>query len=296
MPKLSVPTVSVAVVCTASGQHLVRCLASLHTQRGAPDFDVTVVCDPAVAGVDAVGPQFPDVRIVINAGQQTPLQLVSRVLRECTGELILLTKDQCVPGPDWVRAMVEAQAPGRAVVGGRVELAHGASATDWAFYFIDFHRYAAPIAEGAAPSLTVCNVSYQRSRLETIRSLWEETFVETTINDALAARFGSLWLHHVPEVTLHRHLPLRAAIVERYTLGRVFGRSRLANSTPRQRLFYVAFAPVLPVVLLGRMLGKALRSRRHAAAFVRSFIPLTLMVLGRSWGEWLAYLTGVPPR
>ncbi|MEQ1899042.1 MAG: glycosyltransferase [Vicinamibacterales bacterium] len=296
MEERNIRSVSVGVVCVASAQLLTQCLSSLQGQRGAPHFDVAVVCDPAIANVDAVRRQFLDVRIVINDGQHTPLQLVSRVLRECAGELILLTKDQCVPGPDWVRAMVEAQAPGRAVVGGRVELASDASATDWAFYFIDFHRYAAPVTGGVAPSLTVCNVSYRRSRLDTIRELWQETFVETTINDALAARFGRLWLHPGPEVTLHRHLPLRDAIVERYTLGRLFGYSRLATSTPRQRFFYAAFAPALPLVLLGRMLGTALRSRRHAAAFVRSFIPLTLMVLGRSWGEWLAYVTGAPPR
>jgi hypothetical protein len=286
----------VAVVCTTSARHLATCLASLASQRGLPPFDVTVVCDPAVTGIEAVRQRFPDVRVVINIGQTSPLGLVSRALRECRGDLILLTKDHCTPGPNWVQAMANAQAPGRAAVGGRVECTADASATDWAFYFIDFYRYAAPRAEGASRTLTVCNASYLRSRLETIREVWNESFVEATVNDALSARYGNLWLHSASEVTMHRHLALRAAVVERYRLGRLFGFSRLAGCSAKRRLALALFSPALPVLLLTRMAGAASRSRPNARAFVRSFVPLTLMVLGRSFGEWLAYVTGLPPR
>ena len=289
-------TISVGVVCMTSAHHLSRCLAALRAQRRAPHFDVTVVIDPSVSAIDICGGEFPDVRFVTDTGPLTPLQLVSRVLRECRGDLILLTKDHCVPGPDWVRGMVEAQAPGRAAVGGRVEPAPDASATDWAFFFIDFYRYTAPVEEGPTSVLTVCNVSYARSRLEAVRDLWTDTFVEAAVNRALAARFGALWMHVASEVTMHRHLTLREALRERCALGRVFGWSRIATSGPRRRLFYATFAPALPLLLLGRLTAAAMRSRRHRAALVRSLIPLTVLVVGRSWGEWLAYVTGRPPR
>ena len=47
---------------------------------------------------------------------------------------------------------------------------------------------------------------------------------------------------------------------------------------------------------MGRMGGKALRSPRLALSFLRSLIPLTLMSLSWSWGEWLGYVTGRHPR
>jgi hypothetical protein len=278
-----------------SPEHLAQCLRSLAAQRGAPAFDVTVVCDPAVPGIEALWPRFPGVRSV-TAAPRAPLGLASRALKECRGDLILLTKDHCVPGPEWVRTMAGAQGPGRAVVGGRVELAPGSSATDWAFYFIDFHRYAAPVTEGATSSLTVCNVSYQRSRLEVIRDLWDDSFVESAVNAALEARFGSLWMEPASEVTMHRHLTLHEAIAERYAFGRLFGSSRLHTSGRGRRLALALFGPALPLLLLARMVRTALRSRANAAALTRAFVPLTMMILGRSWGEWLAYLTGRPPR
>jgi hypothetical protein len=289
------PTISVAVVCMTTARHLTACLRALASQRRAPEFDVTVVCDPAVTGIEAIERDFPAIRIVVNTGQRSTLNLVSRALAECRSDLVLLTKDLCIPDPDWVRTMIEAQAEGRAAVGGRVECAPDASSTDWAFYFVDFHRYAAPVDEGATPTLTVCNVSYSRKRLDEIREVWQDSFVETAVNNALRARFGNLWLHPASAVTMRRHLTLRRAIVERYALGRLFGYSRLASSSPGRRIALVCLAPALPLLFLARTMKAASRSRRSASAYVRSFGPLMLMILARSWGEWLAYMTGRPP-
>ena len=278
-----------------SADHLSQCLASIRAQRHTAVFDVTVVSDPTIS-IDACRAKFPEFHFVANTGQRTPLELVSRVLRECKGELILLTKDHCVPAPDWVRRMVDAQAPDRAAVGGRVEPPRDASAVDWAFFFIDFYRYTGPVGDGWSTSLTVCNVSYDRGRLDAIHDVWQNTFVETAVNDALAVRFGRLWLDETSEVTVHRRLTLREALYERYLFGRLFGYSRLAGISGRRRLLYAAFAPALPLLLLQRLTSAARRSHRHTEALQRSWLPLTLMVLSRSLGEWLGYITGRPPR
>jgi hypothetical protein len=288
--------VSVGVACVTSADHLMRCLTSLREQENAPPFDVTIVSDPTVRGLEACRERFPDYHFVVATGLRSPLQLVSCTLHECRGDVILLTKDHCVPGRNWVCALVDAQGTGRAAVGGRVECATNATPTDWAFHFIDFYRYCAPLDEGPVSSLTVCNVAYNRTHLSAVRELWHETFVETVINDALASRFGPLWLHPAAAVTMHRHLTLRDAVVERYAFGRLFGHSRIAIAPMRQRIIYAVLAPALPVLLVGRMLRAALRSRRQSAACIRAFLPLTLMVLGRVWGEWSAYVTGRPPR
>jgi len=280
----------------SDAHHLTRCLDALRSQRDAPEFEITVACDPHILGIETVRGSFPEARIVVNAGQRTPLELASRALRECRGELILLTKDHCVPAPDWVRTMVNAQTTDRSVVGGRVEPALDASAADWAFFFIDFYRYTSPIASGWTSCLTVCNVSYDRGRLEAVRAIWQDTFVETAVNNALATRFGGLWLEAASEVTIQKKLTLREAVRERYILGWLFAYNRLASANLGQRLFYAAFTPALPLLLLARLTRAALHSRRHATALTRAWLPLALMVLGRSMGEWLGYVTARPPR
>lgn len=289
-------TVSVAVVCMAGAEHLARCLDSLRRQHHAPDFEIVVACAPHLDGIELIRARFPDARIVVNEGQRTPLELASRAVRECHGELILLTKDHCIPAADWVHAMTDAQAKGRAVVGGRIEIDPASSAVEWAFHFIDFFRYAGPLAAGPAEFLSVCNASYKRAELDAVPELWSGTFVETAINDALRTRFGTLWLAPQSQVTLSRPMSLREAVHERYEYGRLFGVSRLVRWSVVRRIGYAVAAPALPVLMLGRMAAAALRSRRNSHTFMRSLAPLTLMVLARCWGEWLAYVTGRYPR
>jgi hypothetical protein len=288
--------VTVAIVSICGAAHLKRCLRALMDQRGAPDFDIVVAYDPEIRGLERVGEAFPGIRLVCNAGQRTPLELASRALKESGGDLVLLTEDHCVPDQDWVRTMVEAQREDRAVIGGRVETTADASAVDWAFYFVDFFRYADPVAEGPSPTLTVCNVAYSRQALGSIADLWTRLFHETAVNDALRERFGALWLVPGSRVTMSRRVSLRDAVYERYAFGRLFGCTRTNFCSRSRRVFYAVGSPALPALLVGRMARKALGSRPLANRFLRSFGPLTLMVLAWSWGEWLGYVTRRLPR
>ncbi|HUR29507.1 MAG TPA: glycosyltransferase [Planctomycetota bacterium] len=294
-PTDTLPSVSVAIVSICSAEHLERCLASLDLQRAAPSFDVVVACDPHLSGMDELAARRPGVRIVSNIGQRTPLELASRALAEARGEFVLLTEDHCIPDPDWVATMLGARADGRAVVGGRVEIRAEASALDWAFYFVDFFRYASPVRAGISPTLTVCNAAYSKRQLAEIESLWKGHFHETAINDALRRRFGALWLEPRSRVTMARHVTLGDALYERYAFGRLFGCTRLSFCSPPKRWFYCATAPALPVLLLARMARKGLGSRALAPAFLRALVPLTLLVVWWSWGEWLGYLTRANP-
>lgn len=293
--------VSVAIVSICSAAHTERCLRAVLRQQGAPPFEVVVAYDPHIPEMAALAERFSDVRFVANAGQRTPLELASRALQAASGGLVLLTEDHCVPAPDWVREMVSSQRPGRAVVGGRVEIGAGASATatptatDWAFYFVDFFRYAGPVSEGPAPSLTVCNASYKRDELAEVRDAWGDSFHETAIHERLRGRFGSLWLCPRSSVTMERHVALRDALFERYAFGRLFGCTRVAYVSRGRRLYYALLSPLLPLLLMGRMAAKALQSATLVRGFLRSIVPLTGMVLCWSWGEWLGYVTGRPP-
>ncbi len=275
---------------------MVRCLEALRVQRDAPEFDILVVYDPNIKGVAELGARYGAVRFVRNENQRTPLEIGATAMALATGDFILLTEDHCVPRPNWVRVMVEARRPDRAVVGGRVEIACDASATDWAFYFVDFFRYAAPVPDGPSPSLTVCNAGYERVRVDEIRDLWKTFFLETAVNDALSERFGDLWLEPRSEVTMGRHVSLGDALYERYAFGRLFGYTRNGFVSGGERLYYLVFSPVLPILIGSRILRKALRDRRLLRAYCRAVVPLTLMVLWWSWGEFLGYLTGgLPP-
>jgi len=290
------PTVAVAVVCICSAQHLAHCLEGLRAQVEAPPLQIIVRYDPTLAGIEQVARRFPEAHVGASPDERTPLELSAAALRACDADVVMLTEDHCVPRQDWVRRMLDARAPGRAVVGGRMEILSGSSAVDWAFYYADFFRYAAPVAEGPSPTLTVCNVAYDRSQLETIRSLWSERFEEPAVHNALRERYGVLWLTDSSEMVMRRSVSLRDALRERYQFGRIFGHTRITHVSTARRSLLAAVSPALPVLLLGRMLAKALKSPSLRRDFARSFIPLAAMVFCWSWGEGLGYVTGRGPR
>ncbi len=94
---------------------------------------------------------------------------------------------------------------------------------------------------------------------------------------------------------MSRHVELRDALYERYAFGRLFACTRL-ELVPGKRLYYCVFAPALPLMLMWRMAARAAKAGPLARAFVRSILPLSLMVLWWSWGEWLGYVTKRHPR
>jgi hypothetical protein len=294
IPPTDPPSLSVAVVGICGASHLRRCLAALAAQEGAPPFEVLVVYDPALQGIEEVGADHPRVRFVCNQGQRTPLELASQAIRESRGEIVLLTEDHCVPAVDWVAELSASLQPGRAAAGGVVELAEEASAVDWAFYFVDFFRYAEPVRAGESPTLTVCNVAYRRSDLDSVSDAWEDGFHETVVNDRLR-RSGSLYLGSKPRVSMRRHVRLHDALIERYAFGRLFGCTRLERTRGTMRVVYKLLGPALPPLLLGRMIRKAISSPRFYRRLAHGIAPLTLMVLAWSWGEWIGYLTETRP-
>jgi hypothetical protein len=289
------PAISVAIVGICGSEHLLRCLDALAHQRDAPPFEIVVVYDPALSGMEKVRLDHPDIVLSANTGQNTPLELASRALQLSSGDVVLLTEDHCVPDTAWVAKLTAAISDENAATGGAVLAGSSSTATDWAFYFVDFFRYAPPVTDGPSPTLTVCNVAYRRCDLESIDPSWKEFFHETAVNSELRTKFGPLRLDGSARVTMRRHVRLADALRERYVFGRLFGCTRIRGMNGLQRLLYTLGAPLLPGLLMGRMAGKALKQRALRKKFLSSLFPLTGLVLAWSLGELVGYLTNNRP-
>jgi glycosyl transferase family 2 len=290
------PSATVVVVTICSARHLARCLDALAAQELSLRFDILVAYDPRLAEVPAVTRRYAGVRLAETGSAQTPPELAARAIPAATGDVILLTEDHCEPGPEWVHHLVENHAADRGAVGGTVDVRPHASSIDWAFFFADFFRVAPPAAPGPSRALTVCNVAYRRADLTAIRAIWQQRFLETDVNAALARRVGPLQLVPAARVRTWRHVSLLGGSRERYELGRLFAAARVADATPGRRLFWSVGAPLLPLLLLSRMAVKALRTPPLLASFLRALPALTLFTLTWSWGEWVGYLSRRGPR
>ena len=280
---------------------LIDCLDALTKQVGAPPYEIIVPHLERVEGLDATKARFPDVRflpmpdvVARVGGREHHDVLRARGLAAASGELIGLLEDHARPDTRWAASVVAAHRQGHAAVGGAIENAVD-RALNWAVYYCDFGRYQNPVPVGDTPSASDANVTYKRSELEGVRSVWQHTFNEILVNGALKSAGKTIALD--PQVIVYqnrRGLSLGAALRERFAWGRSYAATRRSTLTIPQRFTYAALSPILPAVLLTRM-ARTSWQRGSFATFGRA-LPLIGMLLATwSVGEGVGYLLGVKP-
>jgi glycosyltransferase involved in cell wall biosynthesis len=112
------PRASVVVPTRDRPDALARCLTALDAQDAAA-FEVVVVDDRSVApdAVRAVAARSPRARVVDGEGRG-PAAARNLGVRHAAADLVCFTDDDCVPGPEWVRALATRLDRGSAVVAG----------------------------------------------------------------------------------------------------------------------------------------------------------------------------------
>ena len=310
-------SVVVAIVSDTMGppdtRHLEPCLAALMRQRGAPATEIIVPHLPGMAGIAALGEEHPNVHFVEaelprtytgrGGSREHHDELRARGLAVARGSIVALIEDHGIPAPDWSarvfahfsRANLLEASLGRplAAVGGAIE--NGVDRPlNWAVYFCDFLRYQNPVQKGESAFASDANIAYRRAALESIRPIWQETFCEPSVNEALRSQGEIVAL--APDMVLYQHrqeLRFGSALRERFVWGRSYAAAR-CRPAPQQRVFWAVFSPALPLLLLARMTAMAWKKRRTLASFLKA-LPLTNMLL-ISWalGELAGYVTGRP--
>ena len=99
-------TFSVIVPVYNGARTIARCLESLLSQsEGGRTCEILVVDDASQDETLSVVAQYPQIRLIrqeVNAG---PAAARNRGAREATGDIILFTDADCVPGERWLQAM-----------------------------------------------------------------------------------------------------------------------------------------------------------------------------------------------
>jgi glycosyltransferase involved in cell wall biosynthesis len=90
-------------------------------------FEVIVVDNNSTDNTPEIASQYP-VRLVYEREFQGPHAASNTGVREAQGEIVVFTDSDCVPDPEWLRALVEPFAdPDVVAVGGRIEAYHPTS-------------------------------------------------------------------------------------------------------------------------------------------------------------------------
>jgi glycosyltransferase involved in cell wall biosynthesis len=99
-------SVSIIIPTFNGASRIGNCLEALLKQATEGDAEILVVNDGSTDNTADVVACYPDVRLITqsNAG---PAAARNRGALEARGSIILFTDDDCVPTPEWLRAMIE---------------------------------------------------------------------------------------------------------------------------------------------------------------------------------------------
>jgi hypothetical protein len=290
------PAISVVVVSLAGRAEVARCLEALSRQNVPGEVEIIVPCDAAHSGIPALAARFSGVLFPRLEGRRTPAEVRTAGVTLSRAPVVALTEDHCLPEPDWCSEILAAHNSAHAAVGGAVEKQAPDTALNWSLFFADYLRYMNPLRGGPTVHLTDGNVSYKRAALNAVAAVWSTEFHENLVHGALRSHGYSLWLCPRAVVRQKREFRLATAIWDRYAFARLFASTRVENAPVSRRLFFAATTPLLPFLLIGRILMQIVDKRRCAAEFLRCFPHLVLITSVWAWGELVGYVTGQPER
>ncbi|MDP6540778.1 MAG: glycosyltransferase, partial [Planctomycetota bacterium] len=270
---------------------LEECLAGLAPEAEARGAAVVVARSGDEAERLALAQAHPGVRFVgAPAGTSLP-ELRGLALEACAGDRVALTEDHCVPAPGWLAGLEAGHAEGALVVGGAMGNRHTGRALDCGAYFAEYGFFAPGAARaGGSVAPTGANVSYRQPLAGEIAGWFRAGLWENVANQRLRERGTEVRFQPEALVLQNHRYRLGAFCRDRFEHGRAFARRRLVDEGGGRRWPYLAFTPVLPLLLLWRVAAAA---RLGQEAAFRRALPFTALFLS-AWavGEAAGYARG----
>jgi hypothetical protein len=201
-----------------------------------------------------------------------------------------MTEDHAVPTDDWRRQIIHAHRRPHAVIGGTIDN-YVDRPLNWALYYCDFGRYGSPLPEGQAAFASDVNVAYKRSALESISNIWRDAYHETTVHWVLQSRGEAIFLDPSMVVFQQRPaIPFRTALKERIEWGRAFAETRVTECSSVLRMLYAAGTPILPALLLARIVSHMIRQRRTLKQTALTLPLAACLLVAWALGEMIGYV------
>jgi hypothetical protein len=270
------PTLSIVIAAVNADRTTRRCLSALAPQLTVAPIEVLVVSAAADA---AIACEFPFVTWIPDAGDRLVPELWGKGIEHAHGRIIALTITACTPAPGWVDALINAHRAPHAAVGGPIASAPGARATDRAVYLVRYTPYMPPIASGLVEEVPGDNGSYKREAIaDRMEEIVTHGFWEADINRQLRLRGATLWMESAALVVHAESFSFIGFSRQRFAHGRRFGVTSRTAMPQAARWAHVAGAPLVPLVMLGRILRRVIRQRRQRPAWLVC-IPIVLWFL-----------------
>jgi hypothetical protein len=207
-------------------------------------------------------------------------------VRHATAPVFACLSTEFEVHPEWATTLLDALADGSVGAAGAIDLAAGSGMTATAVYLVRFSVFFAPrdppVREvGHIPG---DGAAYRRAPVAALPELlatgfWEIEFHRRFLADGLRLRSISKSL-----ITFHPTNNLRSAAVLRSRHGFEYGITRVQQHH-HSPWSLIAAAPLVPFVLVARIIRKTLSTDGGWRLLIRSFPALVVISSAWAWGE-----------
>lgn len=285
------PLVSVVIASVSGMPAIGECLEALTHQDGG-EAEILVVDRCGGETRAAVRSRFPSVEVVV-AGPETSIPALRALgTARARGRMIAVLDDDCIVDRGWLKAAARHGDLSALAVGGAVENGSVERAVDWAAFFCEYARFMPPVPRGVVSEITGNNTLYDREALarlgpEARGEVWEPFLHERM-------RVLGIPFQSDPDLAVvhKKSWGYFHFLTQRYHYSRSFAAMRLQGAPWWKRLGYACATPLLPPLLMGRMVGTLARKRRHGARFVQASPILATFLVSWAWGEAVGALLG----
>lgn len=286
------PELSVVIGSHNARASVAVCLDALQKQGAGRRAEIIVVDNSTDGTASIVAAQFPDVLLLSAAPEQWVPELWEIGIRASRAPIVALTTAHCVPDDEWMAEIMAAHRESDAVgIGGTIENDASASLIDWAVYFCRYAKYMKPFAPYHIHDIPADNASYKRWALDRCTDVRMSGFWEPDVHAKLIAEGHRLLMTPGICVRHMRSSTFPEFMRQRFWHGRQFGSSNGMRLSSGARLAHIVAAPLIPLLMLSRIVRQVLRKRRYRAQLMWS-APMALLFL-TSWaaGECWGYLS-----
>ncbi|MBM3813164.1 MAG: glycosyltransferase family 2 protein [Acidimicrobiia bacterium] len=211
-------------------------------------------------------------------------------VRAASAPLVFIGETHAYPHPGMSEKLANAMEEGWAAVAPGFGNANPKGTLSWSGFLCDYARWGAGLPGGEIDFLPSHNVVYRRSVLV---SFGERLVHALSLGDGMmeCMREGQHRFYHEPSARID-HVNTTMGLhwlMERFVVGVLVSSRRAVPWSFLRRLGYVAGSPLIPLVLLWRIMPGIREATRHAATPPGTIATSVLATVIRVTGEFFGY-------
>lgn len=287
------PLVSVVIASVNGLPYITDCLAALRQAKGPVSCEILVVdcCDASTRAEIRARFPYPELQLIEVQGRPSIPRLRAMGVERARGRMIALLEDHCDVQPGWFEAIARACEAGYRVVGGPVENGSRERLIDWAVFFCEYAKFMPPLPRGEVVEIAGNNSAYDRDFLAPLVAESGEV-LEFFLHQAMRERGAAFFCDPDMIVSHRKQFSYGYFLSQRYHYSRAFAGMRMQGKPVSRRMAYACATPLLPGLLLVRLMQTVLRKPGYSREFLKTLPAIVTFLVPWAWGEAVGALLG----